>query len=379
VQDAGKPRIVVAGGGIIGCSIARELSGCGCRVVLVERDRIGAEASAASAGILCPQVEAEAPSPLLDLGMESLRLYPGFVERVRKETGIDPELDTPGSLLLDLTREDEQASQAQRAWQAEARLPVERVGPDDLAGLEPGLGQAIRGGLYFPGSARVDPRALTRGVAMAARARSAEIREGAPVAGLQRAGDKVTGVVLAGGEILEADEVVLASGAWSSAFLPETAPAIVPIRGQMIVFDAPRPPRAHVLISRHAYLVPRRDGTVLVGSTTENAGFRKEVTPKALLRLTAAALAIDPSLSAASFATAWSGLRPAAADGLPVLGRVGPGLVAATGHYRNGILLAPITAALVTELILRGAAGRPLDPFSPGRRPPSPGVLPDRC
>ena len=379
MQEPEKPRIVVAGGGIVGCSIARELSGCGCRVVLVERDRIGAEASSASAGILCPQVEAEAPSPLLDLGMESLRLYPGFVERLRKETGIDPELDAAGSLLLDLTREDEQASEAQRAWQQEARLPVESVGPGDLARLEPGLGQAIRGGLYFPGSARVDPGALTRGVAMAARARGAEIREGTPVAGLRRAAYKVTGVVLAGGEILEADEVVLAAGAWSSAFLPETAPAIVPIRGQMIVFDAKRPPRAHVLITRHAYLVPRRDGTVLVGSTTENAGFRQEVTPKALLRLTAAALAIDPSLSAARVATAWSGLRPAATDGLPVLGRVGPGLIAATGHYRNGILLAPITAALVTELILRGAASRPLGPFSPGRRLSSPGVLPDRC
>jgi len=367
------PRIAVVGGGIIGCALARELAGAGCRITLLERDRVSGEASSAAAGILCSQLEAESPSPLVDLGIESFRLFTDFVEAVRRETGIDPELDTTGTLVLDMTREDADASERLDRWQREAGLPVERLSAREIAGLEPGLSENILGGVYFPKSGRVDAAALTRALAVSARTRGAEIREGCPVISLRRSGERVSGVVLADGGTVEADHVILAAGAWTSSLVPEIRVRVTPVRGQILVFEARRPPRRHVLVTPRAYLVFRRDGTVLVGSTTEQAGFQKAVTPKAMIKLTASALALDPTLENAHFAGSWSGLRPGTSDHLPLIGPIRPGLLAATGHYRNGILLAPITAVLLTEWVLTGRTSRPMDAFSPLRAlPPVP-------
>jgi len=363
-------KVIVIGGGIIGCSIARELAGAGCRVTLLERDKAGSEASAAAAGILCPQLEAEASSPLLELGLASLALYADFAEALRRETGIDPELDTGGTLIPDMTRDDALASERIFRWQHAAKLPIERLSAKEIASLEQHLSDNILGGIFFPKTGRVNPVALTRALAISARARGAEIREGCPVVGLRSSGERVQGAVLANGETLEADTTVLASGAWSSAFLPKVRIQVMPVRGQMLVFESHRPPRRHVLVTPRAYLVSRRDGTILVGSTTELVGFQKGVTPKAMMKLTASAMALDPTLESADFVSAWSGLRPGSSDGLPLIGPVGPGLVAATGHYRNGIVLAPITAALITEWIIRGKTSLSLEAFSPLREPP---------
>jgi len=365
------PKVIVIGGGIIGSSIARELAGAGCRVTLLERDKVGSEASSAAAGILCPQLEAESASPLLDLGLDSLALFDDFVAALHRETGIDPELDTGGTLLPDMTRDDAQASERIFRWQSGAQLPIERLSAREIAGLESQLSENILGGILFPKTRRVDPVALTRGLVLSARSRGVEIREGCPVVSLRFSGERVSGVVLASGQTLEADTTVLASGAWSSALVPGVRVKVVPVRGQMLVLETHRAPRRHVLVTPRAYLVFRRDGTVLVGSTTELAGFKKGVAPKAMMKLIASALALDPTLESAEFAGAWSGLRPGTSDGLPLLGPVSPGLVAATGHYRNGILLAPITAALITEWILRGRTSRSLEPFSPLREPPA--------
>jgi glycine oxidase len=365
------PKIIVIGGGIIGCSIARELAGAGCRVTLLERERVGSEASTAAAGILCPQLEAEAPSPLLDLGLASLAAYAQFAEAVRRETGIDPELDTGGTLVPDMTRDDVAASERIFRWQHEAKLPVERLSAKEIAGLEDQLSGGILGGIFFPKTGRVNPSALTRALALSARARGVEIREGCPVVSLLSSQARVTGAVLSGGETLLSDTIVLAAGAWSSALTPMIRIQVVPVRGQMLVFETHRPPRRHVLVTPRAYLVSRRNGTVLVGSTTEMVGFQKGVTPKSMMKLIASALALDPTLESANFSGAWSGLRPGTSDGLPLMGPVSPGLVAATGHYRNGIVLAPITAALITEWILTGKTGRSLEPFSPLREPPA--------
>ena len=365
------PKTIVIGGGIIGSSIARELAGAGCRVTLLERGRVGSEASAAAAGILCPQLEAEGPSPLLDLGFASLALYADFVEAVRRETGIDAELDMGGTLIPDMTRDDALASERVFRWQHEAKLPIERLSAMEIAGLESHLSESILGGIFFPRTGRVNPIALTRALAISGRARGVEIREGCPVVSLRSAGGRITGVILANGQTLEADTTVLASGAWSSALVPKIGIQVVPVRGQILVFETHRPPRRHVLVTPRAYLVFRRDGTVLVGSTTELVGFEKAVTPKAMMKLIASAVSLDPTLESADFAGAWSGLRPGTSDGLPLLGSVLPGLVAATGHYRNGILLAPITAALITEWIVRGKTSRSLEPFSPLRDPPA--------
>lgn len=364
-------RVVVVGGGIIGCAVARELSGSGCSVIVLEKERVGCEASSAAAGVLCAQLDAAADSPLVGLGLESFGLYSEFVEALRSETGIDPQLDGAASLALDMTRDDEASALRLLSRQRESGFPVERLSAEEVARLEPGLSQSILGGLLFPASARVEPAELTRALEVSARARGTEFREGAPVLSLLGDGDRVTGVVLAGGERVQADCVVLSAGAWSSQLVPEIRVEVVPVRGQILLFEAPRPPRRHVLITPMAYLASRRDGSVLVGSTTERVGFRKAVTPKAMIKLTAAALALDPALEGARFAGCWSGLRPGTSDSLPLLGPARRGLILATGHYRNGILLAPITAALVAEWVLRGKTKRFIEPFDPLRPRPA--------
>ena len=361
--------ILVVGGGVIGCAIARELAGAGCKVVLLEKDRVAAEASSAAAGILCSQLEAETPSPLVGLGIESLRGYAGFVEALRAETGIDPELDRGGILMLDMTREDAAASDRLLAWQGPAGMPVEKLTSREIAGLEPGLGASLQSGLLFPNGGRVDPAILTRALAAAARARGVEIREGCPIASLTRQGERISGVRLEDGERIAAERVILAAGAWSARLLPEVKVEVFPVRGQMLLLDAHRPPRRHILVTPRVYLAYRRDGTVLVGSTQEKVGFRKAVTPKAMLRLLASALVLDPLLEEAELAGSWSGLRPGTTDELPLIGPAAEGLWVATGHYRNGILLAPLTAALTTEWVVKGTTNRLLEPFSPLRTP----------
>lgn len=361
------PRILVVGGGIIGCAIARELAGCGCRVTLLERGRVACEATSAAAGILSPQIEAEGPSPFLDLGLESLRLYPQFARELAEETGIDPQFDSRGILQVNLTREDEASCGEIFRWQSRAGLPVEKLSAGEVATLEPGLSATLLGGLYFPRGAQVDPVPLSRALALAARRRGAEIREGAAVLKLAERGGRVVGVEVDGGEILEAEQVVLAAGAWSSALLPGVEARVFPVRGQIVVLETRRPPRAHPIYTPRGYLVHRRDGRVLVGSTSERVGFRKAVTPRSLIRLIAVALALDPTLEDSVLATAWSGLRPGTEDGRPLLGEVRPGLLAATGHHRGGILLAPVTAALIAETVLLGRTSRDLAPFSPLR------------
>jgi len=363
-------RVLVVGGGIIGCAIARELSGSGCKVTVLEKGCVGGEASSAAAGVLCAQLDAEAPSPLVSLGLESFRLFDGLVESLRTETGIDPHLETAGALTLDLTREDEAASLRLLKWQRESGFPVERLSSEAIARMEPGLSESILGGALFPESGRVEPAVLTRALEVSARARGAQFREGCPVISLKSSGDRVTGVVLAGGETLPADFVVLAAGAWSSPLVPEIRVEVIPVRGQILVFQASRPRRRHVLVTPRVYLAFRRDGSVLVGSTTEKVGFKKAVTPAAMMKLIATALALDPTLQEARFAGCWSGLRPGTSDSLPLLGPVRAGLILATGHYRNGILLAPVTAAVVADWVLRGKTSRPLDPFDPLRARP---------
>jgi glycine oxidase len=363
-------RILIVGGGVIGCAIARELAGSGCRVILLEKGRVGSEASWAAAGILCSQLDVDAPSPLLQFGLKAFAMYPEFVEQLRQETGIDAELDIGGVLVPNMTREDAADSERMYRWQGKAGLPVEFLSPREVAGLEDSLSNALLGGVLFPKSGRVDPVALTRGLAASGRRRGVEIREGCPVASLRNSGDRVTGVELASGESLEGDVTIVASGAWSGQLLP-TPVQIFPVRGQMLVFETHRPPRRHVLVTPRVYLVYRRDGTVLAGSTLEREGFKKGVTPKALLKLTASALALDPELASADFAGAWSGLRPGSSDELPLIGPVRQGLMVATGHYRNGILLAPITATGIARCVLTGKPEPDLEAFAPLRVPPA--------
>ncbi|HET6147566.1 MAG TPA: glycine oxidase ThiO [Polyangia bacterium] len=359
--------VAIVGGGIMGCAVALRLAQRGLRVTVIERGIPGAEASSAAAGILGPQMEAEGPGPLLDLGLRSRALFPALASELHDATGIDVGYTKSGVLAVALTEEDEAELAARRTWQVARGLRVEILTGAAARQLEPALAPAVRGALRFVDEAQVSARELARAFSQAAAAAGAVFLQGRYVRRVVVSRGAVTGVEL-DGEVLPAGVVVVAAGSWSALVEGGGVPAQVvrPARGQMVSIET-RPPLFRHVVSVHGrgYLVPRRDGTVLAGSTMEMAGFRKEVTVGGLAQILALACTLMPALGEAPVTSTWSNFRPYTEDHLPVLGHTPiEGLVLATGHYRNGILLAPITAWSIAELIASGQSGVDLSPFS---------------
>jgi glycine oxidase len=357
--------VVVVGGGVVGCAVAFELAREGQGVVLLERGELAGEASGAAAGMLLPLGESSGEGPLAALGRRSLALFPGLVAELRERSGIDPELVVCGALHL---AEDARAAARLRARAEVLAEPgAEWLEPAEVRALEPRLGPHVAGALFARGEAHVRSALLTRAAAGAAASLGARIETGVPVLGLLRNGERVVGVVTASGPIA-AGCVVLCAGAWSPALAPCALP-IVPVRGQILALEAPRPALGPILSGAAGYLVPRRDGSVVVGATQERVGFERRVTAAGLAQLLAAAQELVPALGACGFRGAWSGLRPATPDGLPAVGPApgAPGLVLAAGHHRNGVLLAPVTARLVADLLLGKALPPEAAALAPGR------------
>jgi glycine oxidase len=351
----------------MGCAVALRLAQRGLRVTVIERGIPGAEASSAAAGILGPQMEAEGPGPLLELGLRSRALYPALASELHEATGIDVGYTKSGVLAVALTDQEEAELAARRTWQTTRGLRVETLGAAAAHELEPALGAEVRGALRFVDDAHVSARELARAFSQAAAAAGATFLQGRYVRRVLVAGSAVTGVEL-DGETLPAAVVVVAAGSWSALVEGGGIPAQVvrPARGQMVAIET-RPPLFRHVVSVHGrgYLVPRRDGTVLAGSTVEMAGFRKEVTVGGLAGILGMARTLVPALAEAPVTSTWSNFRPFTEDHLPVLGYTPiEGLVLATGHYRNGILLAPITAWSIAELIATGQSAVDLTPFS---------------
>ena len=361
---AGPTDVAIVGGGIMGCAVALRLAQRGLRVTVIERGIPGAEASSAAAGILGPQMEAEGPGPLLELGLRSRALYPALAAELHDVTGIDVGYAKSGVLAVALTDHEEQELVTRRTWQTARGLRVESFSAAAVRELEPALSPEVRAAIRFVDDAQVSARELARAFSQAAAAAGARFLQGRYVRRVIVAGGVATGVEL-DGEILPAGVVVVAAGSWSSLVEGGGVPGQVvrPARGQMVSIET-RPPLFRHVVSVHGlgYLVPRRDGTVLAGSTVEMAGFRKEVTVGGLAQILGMARALVPALADAAVTATWSNFR------LPVLGH-SPihGLVLATGHYRNGILLAPITAWAIAELVASGQSSIDLAPFSVSR------------
>lgn len=352
---------LIVGGGLIGCALAAELALRGLSVTVIEREEPGAEASGAAAGMLTPQAEAHAPGPFFDLALESRNLYPAWSRRLLEETGIDVGYRQTGLLQCSFGegREDSDAY----SWQRERGLRVEDRPRETLGGVLGGrLSPEVASAVFFPDEGAVDARLLTRAVWLSAERRGARIVTGSAVTRFRVEGGVCRGVETEAGA-LEARLVVDAAGAWA-AFDPAFSVPVEPVRGQIVQVRVVGEPLSTLVCSDEVYLVPRADGTVLLGSTVEHAGFRKEVTAGAVEQLLAAAARLVPSIAAARFVTAWAGLRPGTPDGLPILG-ASPvaGLLFATGHFRNGILLAPLTAKLLADAIT-GEPARDLSAFS---------------
>jgi glycine oxidase len=358
--------VAIIGGGIMGSAIALRLCQRGLGVTVIERGIPGAEASSAAAGILGPQMEAEGPGPLLELGLKSRALYPALAAELRELTGIDVGYDRSGVLAVAFDEAGEAALSARRAWQLARGLRVESLSGEAARAREPALAPAVRAALAFNDDAQVVARELARAFSQAAAGAGARFLTGRYVRRVLVDKGSVTGVEL-DGEVLPAAVVVVAAGSWSG--LVEGAgvpPSVVrPARGQLVSIETRPPLFRHVVSAPGGYLVPRRDGTVLAGSTVEMAGFRKEVTVGGLAAILTLARTLFPALADAPVTASWSNFRPFTEDHLPVLGATSVrGLVLATGHFRNGILLAPITAQAIADLIATGQAPIDLAPFA---------------
>ncbi|HMJ15308.1 MAG TPA: glycine oxidase ThiO [Polyangiaceae bacterium] len=363
-------QVLVIGGGIMGCACSWELARRGFAVTVLEKSVPGAEASSHAAGILGAQAEAHASGPMFELSMQSLSRYPRWTKRLFEATGIDVGFRSGGVLRVAFDRASAGALARASAWQTRKGLRSERIGRARLREVEPALSRDVAGGVLFESDARVDPRLLLRALHIAAQRAGVEFRSGAYVKSVLVKGEQVRGVTLDGGVQLLAEHVVVAAGSWTTLIegLPLRAGSVRPARGQIVELASPAPLLSRVVYGPRCYLVPRDDGRTLVGSTLEFVGYRREVTAAAVRDLLSAAIELVPSLAEASVNSAWSSFRPYTDDELPLLGPAGiAGLTLATGHYRNGILLAPITAE-ITAALLRGT--RPpvsLAAFSPQR------------
>jgi glycine oxidase len=379
-------QITVIGAGVVGCAVAYELASRGARVDVLDPRGIGLGATRASAGILAPHIEGHHP-PLRDLGLQSLALYDGFIERVRESSGLPVEYDRSGSLQVALNDEETRALRAFAAGLDRDNVPHSTLCPRDARALEPGLSDRVASALLIPSHGYVVVSALVPALVRAAEALGVTFAsEG--VETIASDGDVVR--VVTDQRTIPSQAVVVAAGSWSSRL--EMAEAggrvlpVTPVRGQLLHLKQPRRPASHVIwhdasdrgpVYAHAsalklgpaYVVPWADGSVLVGATVEDVGFDERQTPEAVAGLRAESAALLPETANAVLHDVRVGLRPATPDGLPL---VGPSsamrqVCYATGHHRNGALLAPLTAMLVADLLLDGRWGPGLAHTRPDR------------
>jgi len=304
---------------------------------------------------------------MLRLDAESLALWPDLAARLRAETDADVELRHTGLLSLIDSDEDETEADRRVAWKHAHGEKASRLTRDEALEREPLLAQSIRGALWLPDLAQIRNHRAAPALAAAAVRCGATVLEGTPALGFIETGGRVVGVRTSAGDV-SAGAVVLAAGAWSGTLVGGASRSMTtsPAKGQMLLLRAEPGALRHMVLASGQYLVPRADGRILAGSTVEDAGFDTSVTARGLASIASAVARMTPSLADVPVETSWAGLRPDTPDHLPILGEVRPGLVAATGHFRSGIMLAPVTAEIVRE-ILDGRPRASLAPFAPLR------------
>ncbi len=357
---------VVVGGGVIGLLCALRLAQAGARVTLVERTRPGAQASSAAAGILGPQFENEAPGPLLEFGLRSRALHAALEEELNAQE-LSGSYWRCGALIVG---NDENDLRARAQWMRTRGLAAEFIDGDAVHTLEPTLAP-VRSGLFLRDEAQLDPIAAIAALTVAAERAGVRFR----IDNVQRiTADQHARTVVAENNVFGCDTIVITAGSWSSLLpgleLPQNA--VTPIRGQMLAAQLPSGQLHHIVGGAGGYLVPRKSGRVLVGSTMERVGFDPRTTPEAahLLQTIAATLAPNLGTTLRGPSTEhWAGLRPSTPDGLPLIGAApeGPGVWFASGHLRNGWLLGPATAEAITQLVLGHVPALDLSAFDPAR------------
>ncbi len=365
----GRPRVVIIGAGVVGLGIAWRLAGRAA-VTVFDRGKAGAGATHAAAGMLAACCEAEpGEEALVALGRESQARWPAFAEELARFSGVDVELRREGTLVLALTADDQATIGHHLEFQRKLDLPLEWLSAAATRAKEPRLAGKIAGALFSPQDHQVDNRKLAQALHIAAEAAGANILEHRPVREIVAQGGRAKGVLLEDGTAVAADIVVLAAGAWSrmiGGLPPDRRPPVRPVKGQMfsLRMDASTPLLTHVLWAPSVYLVPRRDGRLIVGATVEEKGFDDTITAGGMLTLLEAAWRAVPAVEELPIEEIWVGHRPGSRDDAPILG-LGPldGLFYATGHHRNGILLAPVTADAMARLILDDIVDPAIKPF----------------
>jgi glycine oxidase len=365
-----QPNVVVIGAGVIGLGIAWRLAARGVPVAVFDKGAAGAGASHAAAGMLAACCEAEpGEDALITLGRESQARWPAFAAELERASGMEVGLRSEGTLVVALTADDQARLNHQLVFQQKLGLPLQWISAAETRRREPHLAGKLAGAVFSPEDTQVDNRKLAAALRVAAEAAGASISEHRAVNAISSHGGRVDGVVLADGTKAAADVVVLAAGAWSRGIAglpPELRPPVRPIKGQMLALrmDAAAPLLNHVVWAPGAYLVPRRDGRLLIGATVEEKGYDASLTAGGILTLLEAAWRTVPAVEELPIDEMWVGHRPGSRDDAPILG-AGPieGLVYATGHHRNGILLTPITADAIARLVLDGVAEPAIRPF----------------
>ncbi len=351
--------VLIVGGGVIGLSLARELHRLGQkRIAIVDRGQIGREASFAAAGMLAPNSENEVIDDLYHLCDASRRMFPDLATELLAETGVNIELDRTGTLFAAFTEKDEAGLNVRFSRQTEAGIVVEKLSGSDTQKAEPAISPRVRSSLFFPNDWQVENRKLVAALAEYAAKCGITIIEDADVLSILVSGKAAGGVRTRNGEI-HADVTVLATGAWTSLINVGGEPLPVqvkPVRGHIICYRPPTRTFTYVIHSPRGYLVPRRDGRVLVGGTSDQVGFDSGRSPEAEAALKARACEFAPNLANMPISESWAGLRPFRDGGLPIIGEVDgyQQLFVGTGHYRNGILLAPVTARILAHRIAFG-------------------------
>lgn len=362
--------ILVIGAGVVGAAVADELAVRGASVTVLDMRSPGRGASQASAGALVPYIEAHEDTPLLSLGTRSLAMYDAFVERVVSRSGLRVEYARPGTIDVGLDEEDEAKLRQSKAWLDSRGLRSEWVDGAGARSLEPALAPTVRCGLLVPEHGLVGAAALVNALVQSARAGGATFEAPVEAATVAPSTDRVT--IDAGDRVYEADFVVVAAGSWTKRVRVAgiESPPVRPIRGQLLHLAWPgveRPSR--IIWGPRCYAVPWSDGSLLLGATVEDVGFDETWTVSGVHDLTKAAIELLPKTLHASIEAVRVGLRPATPDNLPAIGPYAkaPRVIAATGHYRNGVLLAPLTAKLVADVVLDGMHDPALALTSPDR------------
>jgi glycine oxidase len=360
--------VAIAGGGLIGASIALELARAGLRVGVFDRQELGRESSWAGAGILSPAPESPAMIPLVPLGKASMAIYEEFVGSVEEVSGQRAGYRPKGTLQALFARDAREELSTVIALHHGLGLKAEPLSANDARELEPALSEDLEAGVLRPEEASVDNRALTQAVLEAARRSGVLFFPGSGAEAIWREGGRCAGLNLKN-EKIEAQWTVIAAGCFSANIegVARYAP-VRPAKGQMLALRADDLQIERVLWSEKIYLVPRNDGRILVGATVEYTGFEKGLTAGGLEKILAGALELSPDLASAGVEETWAGLRPDSPDHLPILGPTDiAGLLIATGHFRGGILLTPITARLVREWITLHHVSVDWERFSPMR------------